>query len=177
MSALARYFLTQGKIVHGYDKTQTTLTHNLENEGMKIHYNDDVNMVPKKVDLAVYTPAVPETHSENCSILTQVKAIPIKKRAEVLGLISQNRPTIAVAGTHGKTTTSSIITHLLCAGGVDCSAFLGGIAQNFGSNFVAGHGDWVVAEADEFDRSFLHSTSGNSGYPIHGSGSSGYLRR
>ena len=153
MSAIARYFNSIGIAVHGYDKTETNLTKKLVEEGIDIHYLDDVNRIPKQVDLVVYTPAVPDSLGE----LQYLRAteIPIKKRAEVLGIISENRKTIAIAGTHGKTTTTTITTHLLRSGGVDCSAFLGGIAQNFGSNFVAGNSDWVVVEADEYDRSFL----------------------
>lgn len=153
MSAIARYFNSIGIAVHGYDKTETALTKKLVEEGIDIHYEDDVDRIPKRVDLVVYTPAVPDSLGE----LQYLRStdIPIKKRAEVLGIISQNRKTIAIAGTHGKTTTTTITTHLLRSGGVDCSAFLGGIAQNFGSNFVAGESDWVVVEADEYDRSFL----------------------
>lgn len=153
MSAIARYFNSIGIAVYGYDKTETNLTKKLVEEGIRVHYEDDVQKIPEGVDLVVYTPAVPDTLQE-LQYLRRTK-IPIKKRAEVLGIISQNRRTIAIAGTHGKTTTTTITTHLLRSGGVDCSAFLGGIAQNFGSNFVAGTSDWVVVEADEYDRSFL----------------------
>lgn len=153
MSAIARYFNSIGIAVHGYDKTETILTKKLVEEGIQIHYQDDVNQIPDQVDLVVYTPAVPESLGELQHLRST--SVPIKKRAEVLGIISQNRKTVAIAGTHGKTTTTTITTHLLRSGGVDCSAFLGGIAQNFGSNFVAGAGDWVVVEADEYDRSFL----------------------
>ncbi len=153
MSAIARYFNSIGIAVRGYDKTETALTKKLVEEGIDIHYEDDVQQIPERVDLVVYTPAVPDSLGE-LQYLRSTQ-IPIKKRAEVLGIISQNRKTIAIAGTHGKTTTTTITTHLLRAGGVDCSAFLGGIAQNFGSNFVAGNSDWVVVEADEYDRSFL----------------------
>ncbi|MEM8909625.1 MAG: UDP-N-acetylmuramate--L-alanine ligase, partial [Bacteroidota bacterium] len=154
MSALARYFNQLGIEVHGYDKTATNLTRTLEEEGMQIHYEDAVRYVPQQLDLVVYTPAIPDDHQELTYLRTQ--AIPLKKRAEVLGWISQNRRTIAIAGTHGKTTTSSILTHLLKVGGIDCTAFLGGIAQNYGGNFVGGQAEWVVVEADEYDRSFLH---------------------
>lgn len=153
MSAIARYFNSIGIAVHGYDKTETILTKKLVEEGIQIHYEDDVNQIPDHVDLVVYTPAVPESLGELQHL--RGTSIPIKKRAEVLGIISRNRKTVAIAGTHGKTTTTTITTHLLRSGGVDCSAFLGGIAQNFGSNFVAGASDWVVVEADEYDRSFL----------------------
>ena len=156
MSALARYFNGRKSSVFGYDKTETTLTKKLVAEGMIVHYEDDVTQIPEGIDLVIYTPAVPQDHSE----LTYFRenGFPVKKRAEVLGMISQERRTIAVAGTHGKTTTSSILTHLLKVGGVDCTAFLGGIANNFDSNFVEGKGEWVVVEADEYDRSFLQLT-------------------
>jgi UDP-N-acetylmuramate--alanine ligase len=154
MSALARYFNGLGKEIHGYDRVQTELTKQLEEEGMIIHYEEDLNAIPEGVDLVVYTPAIPAKHQE----LTYFRAenFPIMKRAEVLGLISKNRKTIGVAGTHGKTTTSAILTHVLRTAGVDVTAFLGGIARNLDSNFVAGESEWVVMEADEFDRSFLH---------------------
>lgn len=154
MSALARYFNGLGMEVFGYDKVETVLTKTLVKEGMSIHYNDAVEQIPEGIDLVVYTPAIPKEHKELNYFLTQ--GYPVKKRAEVLGIISRNRKTIGVAGTHGKTTTSAILTHLLRSCGVDCTAFLGGIAENFNSNFVAGTSEWVVMEADEFDRSFLH---------------------
>ncbi|MCB9080078.1 MAG: UDP-N-acetylmuramate--L-alanine ligase [Lewinellaceae bacterium] len=154
MSALARYFRQRGVEIHGYDRSRTPLTQALEDEGMHIHYTEDVSLIPAGVDLVVYTPAVPVTHLEYQYFLQH--GTPIKKRAEVLGIISKGMRTIAVAGTHGKTTTSSMTTHLLRAGGLDCTAFLGGIARNLGSNYVLGTSDWVVVEADEFDRSFLH---------------------
>ncbi len=154
MSALARYFKGLGAEVHGYDKTETALTKTLVEEGMHIHYEEDVSKIPARVDLVVWTPAVPQEHTELQHF--RQHDIPVKKRAEVLGIISRNRRTVAIAGTHGKTTTSSLTAHVLRACGIDCSAFLGGIAQNFQSNFVNGQSDWVVAEADEYDRSFLH---------------------
>jgi len=153
MSALARYFNDLGVAVYGYDRTATPLTRALSAEGMQIHYEEAPELIPEQVDLVVYTPAVPDTHAELQYFREQ--QIPIRKRAEVLGIISRGKQTIAIAGTHGKTTTSSITTHLLRSGGVDCTAFLGGIAQNYGSNYIAGGSDWVVVEADEFDRSFL----------------------
>lgn len=154
MSALARYFNSLGIEIFGYDKVETVLTKALVAEGMKVHYEDDVTQIPEGIDLVVYTPAIPKTHQELNYFWKQ--SYPVKKRAEVLGIISKNRKTIGVAGTHGKTTTSAILTHILRSCGVDCTAFLGGIAANFESNFVAGKSDWVVMEADEFDRSFLH---------------------
>ncbi len=155
MSALARYFSMKGVEVHGYDKTETTLTKKLVSEGMKIHYGAaDLTKIPDGLDLVVWTPAIPRNFEE--LTFFQNSSIPLKKRAEVLGIISRSQRTIAIAGTHGKTTTSSLVTHLLRTGGVDCTAFLGGIAENLGSNYVGGESDWVVAEADEYDRSFLH---------------------
>lgn len=153
MSALARYFNRRGIAVFGYDKTKTLLTKKLEAEGMTIHYEDNVALIPKNIDLVVFTPAIPSDHQELNYFLKN--DYPVKKRAEVLGMISRNQKTIAVAGTHGKTTTTTIVTHLLREGGIDCTAFLGGIAQNFESNYVHGKSDWVVVEADEYDRSFL----------------------
>lgn len=154
MSALARYFNYLGAQVLGYDKTETALTKKLVEEGMQIHYTEQAEQIPADVDLAVYTPAIPAQNSELQYF--QAANTPLLKRSELLGLISRERRTIAVAGTHGKTSTSSILIHLLRTGGIDCTAFLGGIANNLGSNFVAGSSDWVVLEADEFDRSFLH---------------------
>lgn len=154
MSAIARYFNGLGVEIHGYDKTQTELTRNLEKEGMKIHYDENVSKIPKGLDLVIWTPAIPKEHKE--LIWFRENNFELKKRAEVLGIISRAKRTAAVAGTHGKTSTTSILTHVLKEGGVDCSAFLGGIAMNYESNFVMGKEDWVVVEADEFDRSFLH---------------------
>ncbi|MEM6965455.1 MAG: UDP-N-acetylmuramate--L-alanine ligase [Bacteroidota bacterium] len=152
MSALARYFNSRSIEVFGYDKTETTLTKKLVSEGMKIHYDDDIAQIPEGVDLVVYTPAIPKSHSELNFFWDH--NFPVKKRSEVLGMISRSRKAIGVAGTHGKTSTSSILTWLLKVGGVDCTAFLGGIAQNFGSNYIHGKSEWVVIEADEYDRSF-----------------------
>jgi len=154
MSALARYFNGRGAEVRGYDKTETPLTKKLVKEGIDIHYTEDLSQIPPALDLVVYTPAIPATHQE----LQHLKqsGIPVKKRAEVLGIISRGMRAIAIAGTHGKTSTTTILTYLLKQGGVDCNAFLGGIALDFASNFVEGKSDWVVVEADEYDRSFLH---------------------
>jgi len=154
MSALARYFLGRDAEVHGYDRTSTPLTRSLEGEGMHLHYHEAPDLVPEGIDLVVYTPAIPASHLELQYFRS--RGIEPKKRAEVLGIISRGMKTIAIAGTHGKTTTSSITTHLLRSCGIDCTAFLGGIAMNLGSNFVQGKSEWVVVEADEFDRSFLH---------------------
>lgn len=156
MSALARYFNGRNIAVFGYDKIETTLTKKLVTEGIEIHYEDDITQIPGEIDLVIYTPAIPTEHSELNYF--QKNGFPVKKRAEVLGMISREQRTIAVAGTHGKTTTTSILTHLLKTGGIDCTAFLGGIANNYASNFVAGKGEWVVVEADEYDRSFLQLT-------------------
>ncbi len=154
MSALARYFRHLGASVYGYDRSESDLTRALAAEGMHIHYEEDPSHVPDRVDLAVWTPAVPEEHRE--LVYLRQRGCPIMKRAELLGLISRGRRCIAVAGTHGKTTTSSLVAWLLHSAGLDPTAFLGGIAVNFGSNFVLGYHDWVVVEADEYDRSFLY---------------------
>ncbi len=160
MSALARWFNATGYIVLGYDKTATDLTTQLIKEGIRVHYNEDINNIPIEASqentLVVYTPAVTADHKE--LVFFKSKGFAIKKRAEVLGDISRNYFTIAVAGTHGKTTTSSMIAHLLHFAGVDITAFIGGIATNFNSNLVIGKTDKAIAviEADEFDRSFLH---------------------
>jgi UDP-N-acetylmuramate--alanine ligase len=155
MSAIARYFNERGVKIFGYDKTQTVLTDQLSAEGMDICYENNYGEpFPTLIDLVIYTPAVPLIHPV-CQYF-QGSGLPFMKRAEILGLISKNMKTIAIGGTHGKTTTSSITTHLLKEGGVSCTAFLGGIVENFGGNYVSGQSDWVVIEADEFDRSFLH---------------------
>ncbi|WP_299184185.1 UDP-N-acetylmuramate--L-alanine ligase [uncultured Aquimarina sp.] len=158
MSALARYFKFLGKNVAGYDKTSTQITSDLEDLGISIHFEDDVQAIPDsfldaKETLVVYTPAIPITHSE----LNYLKSndFVIKKRAEVLGVITQGTYTLAVAGTHGKTTTTAILAHLLKESGAKVTAFLGGISENYNSNLVLEGNDVVVVEADEFDRSFL----------------------
>lgn len=154
MSALARYLRAKGLDVYGYDRTETALTRTLAAEGIHIHYEDDPKQIPEGVDLVVYTPAVPEEHRELTYFRT--RGFPVRKRAEVLGLLSLEERTIAVAGTHGKTTTSCMLSWLLVHGGLDCTAFLGGIATNFESNYRLGESGWMVVEADEYDRSFLH---------------------
>ncbi len=153
MSAIARYFLLNQCKVYGYDKTETVLTKELKAEGMEIHFEDDINQVPENIDLVIFTPAIPKDHKEYNYILNQ--NIPLYKRSQVLGMISKSMKTIAIAGTHGKTTTSTITAHLLKSGNIDCTAFLGGISKNFNTNFVHGKSEWVVIEADEYDRSFL----------------------
>ncbi len=163
MSALARYFLAQGCKVSGYDKTKTKLTEQLCAEGVAIHYEEDENKIPIEIfhqinqAIVVYTPAIPKNHKE--WLFLQEKNIKCYKRSEILGFISQKYFTIAVAGTHGKTTTSSMIAHVLNQSGVKCNAFLGGISLNFNSNLLLHpEAEMVVVEADEFDRSFLTLT-------------------
>lgn len=153
MSALARYFSGRGVKVAGYDRTETTLTKTLVSEGISVRYTAEVATLPQDVDLVVYTPAVPANQAE--LVWFREQGYPVLKRSAVLGIISKGMRTVAIAGTHGKTTTSTLTTHLLRSGGVDCNAFLGGVARNFSSNFVEGTSEWVVIEADEFDRSFL----------------------
>lgn len=152
MSALARYFKSLGAEVNGYDKTQTALTDELEREGIHVVFEDDLNLYPKEIDLVVYTPAIPKDHKG--FNFYKDNNYELRKRSEVLGIISADRFTIAIAGSHGKTTVSSMIAHILTQSGFGCSAFLGGIAVNYNSNFLQGQNDVVVIEADEFDRSF-----------------------
>jgi UDP-N-acetylmuramate--alanine ligase len=169
MSALARYFNTQGITVFGYDRTETELTKQLIQEGMQIHYEDDIRLIPPQIDLVVYTPAIPRNHCQ-LSYFLQNNFI-VKKRSEILEIITANQYTIAVSGSHGKTTVSSMIAHILVHSGYNCKAFLGGIALNYHSNFIDSailqqgmnaqtHGSpenmpcVFVIEADEFDRSF-----------------------
>jgi len=159
MSAIARYFNSIGKYVCGYDLTPTELTETLEKEGIDIHYNDDISLIPDKIKenknvLVVYTPAIPTNHSE----LNYFKNnnFTIYKRAEILGLITKDNYTIAVAGTHGKTTISSMIVHIFKYANIPINAFVGGISMNYNSNFVLSKDSkYTIVEADEFDKSFL----------------------
>ena len=157
MSAIARYFLEKGLVVAGYDKTATPLTRQLEKEGMSIHYEENIDLIPdgckdKTSCLVVYTPAIPAEHKELCFF--QENNFEIEKRAQVLGTLTRAHKGLCVAGTHGKTTTSTMCAHLLHQSHVDCNAFLGGISKNYGSNYILSKSDYVVIEADEFDRSF-----------------------
>lgn len=152
MSALARYFKSLGADVNGYDKTPTALTNALQQEGIGVVFDDDLSLYPKDVDMVVYTPAIPKDHKG--LNFYRDNNYELRKRSEVLGIISSDRFTIAVAGSHGKTTVSSMIAHILTQSGFGCSAFLGGIATNYNSNYLQGQNDVVVIEADEFDRSF-----------------------
>ena len=158
MSALARYFLHEGWQVAGYDRTATDLTRKLEEEGALVHYEDDVRLIPedfldKEHTVVIYTPAIPADHSEQA--MFRKVGFEIKKRSQVLGLLSQGKYVMAVSGTHGKTSTSTLTAWLNYAVSGEGSAFLGGISKNFNSNLVLGDGNRFVVEADEFDRSFL----------------------
>ena len=154
MSALARYFKRQGVSVSGYDKTPTALTEQLQTEGMEIHFDDDITKIPAGIDLIIFTPAVPKELNEYQHLLKS--GIPIKKRAEILGELTKDKKTIAVAGTHGKTTVSALIAHLLTHSGLGCNAFLGGISKNYHTNLLTSdNSEWMVVEADEYDKSFL----------------------
>ena len=155
MSAIARYYNAKGFKVSGYDKTPSPLTEALESEGIEVHYEDNTDYVPKDVSdtLVVYTPAIPKDMGE--LVFVQENGYKVIKRSQMLGEISRGQRCMAVAGTHGKTTTSTLVSHLFTATGEGCSAFLGGISKNYDSNLLISGNDVVVAEADEFDRSFL----------------------
>jgi len=153
MSALARYFNFHGKEVSGYDKTETPLTKQLVGEGIPVHYDDNLELAPKDADLVVYTPAVPKNHTE--LQYYQQHQYPLMKRSEVLGAITRSSFNICVAGTHGKTTITTMIAHILRHSEHGCNAFLGGIAVNYNSNYWSDKRDTCVVEADEYDRSFL----------------------
>lgn len=155
MSAIARYYNAKGYKVSGYDKTPSPLTLALEHEGIEVHYEDNIAYVPHDIEgtLVVYTPAVPKDMGELVHV--QENGYRVIKRSKMLGEISRGQRCMAVAGTHGKTTTSTLVSHLFMASGEGCSAFLGGISKNYDSNLLISGNDVVVAEADEFDRSFL----------------------
>lgn len=157
MSALARFFISRGVFTAGYDKTPSDLTKQLVREGMDIHYTDDVSMIPpqcldKNSCLVVYTPAIPEEHTE-LSFFRQ-RGFDLQKRAQVLGTITRAHKGLCVAGTHGKTTTSTMCAHIMHRSTIDCNAFLGGISKNYSTNYILSDSDYVVIEADEYDRSF-----------------------
>ncbi|MBK8367670.1 MAG: UDP-N-acetylmuramate--L-alanine ligase [Bacteroidetes bacterium] len=164
MSALVRYFNHYGKTVYGYDKTETDLTRQLQDEGAQLHFDEDKALVKKLFSLynkeeilVIYTPAVPKDHAE--FVYLQNEGYNLQKRAWVLGEITKQFRTIAIAGTHGKTTTTTLTTHILKTAGINCFAFLGGISQNYKTNLLLGDANdkdaYVVVEADEYDRSFL----------------------
>jgi len=158
MSAIARYFMNKGMVVAGYDKTPSELTHQLEKEGMKIHYEENIDEIPeackdKNTTLVIYTPAIPADHKE--LTFFNKNGFDVQKRAQVLGILTRTHKGLCVAGTHGKTTTSTICAHIMHQSHVDCNAFLGGISKNYGTNYIlSDKSDYVVIEADEFDRSF-----------------------
>lgn len=155
MSALARYFNKAGKQIYGYDLTSTPLTDSLEAEGMVIHFTEDLNQIPDDIDLVVYTPAVPVENKE--FIYLKAKGIPFIKRAQLIGQLSREHFTIAVAGTHGKTSISAIAAHVLKLAKLNLNAFVGGICLNYDSNLIlSDKTDYLLVEADEFDRSFLN---------------------
>ena len=157
MSAIARYFISRGLVVGGYDKTPSELTRRLEKEGVLLHYEENVDEIPHtcknpRHTLVVYTPAVPETHKE-LQYFRQ-NGFEIQKRAQVLGTLTRQMRGLCVAGTHGKTTTSSMCAHIMHQSHLDCNAFLGGITKNYGTNYILSKSEYVVVEADEYDRSF-----------------------
>ena len=158
MSALARYFKVNGKNVAGYDKVASPITKSLQDSGIDVHFEDSINLIPKfffnkEKTLIIYTPAIPDNHNE--LLFFKEKDYYVFKRAQILGLITANSFCFAVAGTHGKTTTSCILGHILHESGINATSFLGGIAENYNSNFILGGDEVTVVEADEFDRSFL----------------------
>ena len=157
MSAIARYFIHRGLVVAGYDKTPSALTRQLEKEGMLIHYNENTDEIPQACRrpqscLVIYTPAIPADHKELQYF--RENGFEIQKRAQVLGTLTRQHKGLCVAGTHGKTTTSTMCAHIMHQSHLDCNAFLGGISKNYGTNYILSDSDYVVIEADEFDRSF-----------------------
>ena len=157
MSAIARYFIKKGLVVAGYDKTPSDLTKRLETEGMLIHYEENVDEIPheckkKESCLVIYTPAIPAEHKE--LTFFRENGFEIQKRAQVLGTLTKSHKGLCVAGTHGKTTTSTMCAHIMHQSHLDCNAFLGGISKNYGTNYILSDSNFVVIEADEFDRSF-----------------------
>jgi len=154
MSALARWYKHQGAIIYGYDLVSSSLTNELINEGMHIHFDEDISKLPENIDMVVYTPAIPSNNIELTYLRN--KGIPIIKRAELIGQISSNFTTIAIAGTHGKTSISALIAHLLMHADINVSAFVGGICNNYNSNLILSKKtDYLIIEADEYDRSLL----------------------
>ena len=154
MSALARFFKKRGDTVSGYDRTPSPLTEELEREGIAVHYDDNPAAIPAEVDMVVYTPAVPQDLQEFVALCE--RGVKMEKRSQVLGELTKGKKCIAVAGSHGKTTTTTLIAHLLSKADCGCSAFLGGVSKNFGSNLLVNNdSEYVVVEADEYDRSFL----------------------
>ena len=157
MSAIARYFIKRGLVVAGYDKTPSDLTRQLEREGMLIHYEENLDEIPHackqpQSSLIIYTPAIPADHKE--LVFFRENGFEIQKRAQVLGTLTREHKGLCVAGTHGKTTTSTMCAHIMHQSHLDCNAFLGGISKNYGTNYILSDSDFVVIEADEFDRSF-----------------------
>ncbi len=157
MSAIARYFISRGMVVAGYDKTPSDLTRQLEKEGMLIHYEENIDEIPQACRLpqsclVIYTPAIPAEHLELQYF--RENGFEIQKRAQVLGTLTRQHKGLCVAGTHGKTTTSTMCAHIMHQSHLDCNAFLGGISKNYGTNYILSESDYVVIEADEFDRSF-----------------------
>ena len=157
MSAIARYFISRGMVVAGYDKTPSDLTRQLEKEGMLIHYEENIDDIPQACRqqqscLVIYTPAIPADHKELQYF--REHGFDIQKRAQVLGTLTREHKGLCVAGTHGKTTTSAMCAHIMHQSHLDCNAFLGGISKNYGTNYILSKSDYVVIEADEFDRSF-----------------------
>ena len=158
MSAVARYFCQKGLVVAGYDKTPSDLTRHLEQEGIQLHYEENTDLIPEAcknpaATLVVYTPAIPDTHKELAFF--RANGFQIEKRAQVLGRLTQTHKGLCFAGTHGKTSTSTMCAHIMHQSHLDCNAFLGGISKNYGTNYIlSDKSDYVVIEADEFDRSF-----------------------